>query len=233
MEPMAQETVLVIEDEKNIAELVRYNLEQENFSVLWASAGDTGLELARKNKPSLIILDLMLPGMDGREICKILKQKDSTASIPIIMLTAKGQEADRIVGLELGADDYVTKPFSPRELVARVKAVLRRGREKQVEKILRCGDLEVDTGKHIVLLKGKELELTAKEFDLLTALIEADGRVLSRDFLLEKVWGYDANLQIETRTVDMHIGQLRKKLKNESERIVTIKNVGYRFDHDH
>lgn len=229
---MPNETVLVIEDEKNIAELVKFNLEQEKFSVHWASTGDAGLEIARKNKPDLIILDLMLPGMDGREVCKILKQKDTTAGIPIIMLTAKTQETDRIVGLELGADDYVSKPFSPRELVARVKAVLRRGREKTVDKILRCGDIELDTAKHTVQIKGKPVELTAKEFDLLRALMDADGRVLSRDFLLEKVWGYDANLQIETRTVDMHIGQLRKKIKNEAERILTVKNVGYRFDQD-
>jgi two-component system, OmpR family, alkaline phosphatase synthesis response regulator PhoP len=229
---MPNETVLVIEDEKNIAELVKFNLEQEKFSVLWAATGDSGLEIARKNKPDLIILDLMLPGMDGREVCKTLKQKDSTAGIPIIMLTAKSQETDRIVGLELGADDYVSKPFSPRELVARVKAVLRRGREKTVDKILRCGDLEIDTGKHTVLIKGKPVDLTAKEFDLLRALMDADGRVLSRDFLLEKVWGYDANLQIETRTVDMHIGQLRKKIKTEADRILTVKNVGYRLDQD-
>ncbi len=138
---MSRESILVIEDEKNIQELVKYNLEQEGFSVQHASRGDTGLEQARKSKPDLIILDLMLPGLDGIEICKILKQNEKTSAIPIIMLTAKAQESDRIVGLELGADDYVTKPFSPRELVARVKAVLRRGREKTVDKILRAGTL--------------------------------------------------------------------------------------------
>ncbi len=230
--PMSQETILVIEDEKNIAELVKFNLEQENFIVVWAAAGDSGLEMARKTKPDLILLDIMLPGMDGLEVCKILKQKDTTAGIPIIMLTAKVQETDKIVGLELGADDYMTKPFSPRELVARVRAVLRRGREKVVEKILRCGALEIDTGKYIVNLEGKPLELTSKEYLLLKALMEADGRVLSREALLEKVWGYNAALNIETRTVDMHIVQLRKKLAKEAERILTVKNVGYRFDHD-
>lgn len=229
---MGQATVLLIEDEKNIAELVKYNLEQEGFTPLLATRGDTGLEMARKNKPDLILLDLMLPIMDGIEICKILKQNETTASIPIIMMTAKGQEADRVVGLEIGADDYVTKPFSARELMARIKAVLRRGKEKKMEKILRCGDIEVDTAKHMVSIKGKPVELTSKEFDLLKNLMEADGRVLTRDFLLEKVWGYSANLQIETRTVDMHIGQLRKKLLHESKRILTIKNVGYRFDED-
>ena len=229
---MGQANILLIEDEKNIAELVKYNLEQEGFTPLLASRGDTGLEMARKNKPDLILLDIMLPIIDGIEICKILKQNESTASIPIIMMTAKGQEADRVVGLELGADDYVTKPFSSRELMARIKAVLRRGKEKRTEKILRCGEVEMDTGKHVVKLKAKTIELTSKEYDLLKALLEADGRALSRDTLLERVWGYDATLNIETRTVDMHIGQLRKKLAHEGERILTIKNVGYRFDQD-
>ncbi len=229
---MPQETILVVEDEKNILELVKFNLEQEGFTVLTAGRGDTGLEQARKSKPSLMVLDIMLPGMDGLEVCKILKQNETTAAIPIIMLTAKSQEADKVVGLELGADDYVTKPFSPRELVARVKAVLRRGREKQKDRILRCGDIEIDMARHIVSLKGKTIELTSKEFDLLKALMEAEGRVLTREYLLEKVWGYDTSLNIETRTVDMHVGQLRKKIKDESERLVTVKNVGYRFDYD-
>ncbi len=229
---MGQATILLIEDEKNIAELVKYNLEQEGFTPLLASRGDTGLEMARKNKPDLILLDLMLPIIDGIEICKILKQNENTAGIPIIMMTAKGQEADRVVGLELGADDYVTKPFSSRELMARIKAVLRRGKEKKTEKILRCGDVEMDTGKHLVKLKSKNLDLTSKEYDLLKVLLEADGRALSRDTLLERVWGYEAGLNIETRTVDMHIGQLRKKIAHEGERILTIKNVGYRFDQD-
>ena len=229
---MAQETLLLIEDEKNIAELLKYNLEQAGFNVHAASRGDTGLDLARKLKPSLIILDLMLPEIDGLEICKILRNNDRTSSIPIIMLTAKSQEADRIVGLELGADDYVTKPFSPRELVARVKAILRRGREKTKDKVLKCGAIEIDTARHTASLKGKSLELTNKEYELLKTLMEADGRVMTREFLLEKVWNYDAAMNIETRTVDMHVGQLRKKLKSESERIITVKNAGYRFDYD-
>ena len=229
---MAKETVLVIEDEKNIAELVKYNLEGAGFRVLQAARGDTGLEQARKTKPDLVILDLMLPELDGLEICKILKRNDNTAHIPILMLTAKSQETDKVVGLELGVDDYVTKPFSPKELVARVKVILRRGREKPAEKILKAGVLEIDTAKHIVTLKGKPVELTSKEYDLLKTLVEANGRVLTRDFLLSQVWGYENSLNIETRTVDMHIGQLRKKLKTEAARIVTVKNVGYRFDND-
>lgn len=227
---MAKETILLIEDEKNIVELVKYNLEQEGFSVLSATRGDTGLDLALKSKPNLVILDLMLPEIDGLEICKTLRQNEKTSAIPIIILTAKAQESDRIVGLELGADDYVTKPFSPRELAARVKAILRRGREKPKDKILKAGILEMDTAKHVVSLKTKPIELTSKEYDLLKALMEAQGRVLTRDWLLEQVWGYHDSLNIETRTIDMHIGQLRKKIKTEGERIVTVKNVGYRFE---
>lgn len=230
---MSKETILVVEDEKNILELLKYNLEQEGFQVQTSNRGDLGLEQARKSKPDLILLDLMLPGLEGMEVCKILKQNEKTAAIPIIMLTAKSQEADKVVGLELGADDYVTKPFSPRELTARVKAVLRRGREKQpADRVLKAGTLEVDLSKHVVSLKSKTLEFTSKEYDLLTALMEAGGRVLTREKLLEQVWGYDGSLNIETRTIDMHIGQLRKKLKNEGERILTVKNVGYRFEMD-
>ena len=227
---MPKETILIIEDEKNVAELVQYNLEQEEYRVLKSMKGGDGLLQARKKKPDLILLDLMLPEMSGIEICKVLKREDATSHIPIIILTAKGTEADKVVGLELGADDYITKPFSPRELVARVKAVLRRVSEKPKELILRAGGIEIDTGKHSVSIKGKPVELTSKEYDLLKILMEAKGRVLSREFVLDNVWGYDQSLNIETRTVDMHILQLRKKLKSEADRIVTVKNVGYRFD---
>jgi len=226
----AKETILVIEDEKNILELVKYNLEQEGYRVLTANRGDLGLDLAMKQNPDLLILDLMLPEISGIEICKTLKQNTKTTFIPIIMLTAKSQEADRILGLELGADDYVTKPFSPRELIARVKAVLRRTHEKPKKESAKIGSLAIDFAKHIVTIKSKPVELTSKEFMLLKTLIEANGRVLSREFLLDKVWGYDKSLNIETRTVDMHIGQLRKKIKAEAERLVTVKSAGYRFD---
>lgn len=229
---MRKDTILVVEDEKNIVELVKYNLEQEGYRVLVAMRGDTGLERARREKPSLIVLDLMLPEIDGIEITKILKQNYETASVPIIMLTAKSQEADKIVGLELGADDYITKPFSPRELVARVKAVLRRLREKPKGKRFKIGELDLDHERHLATVKGKPIELTSKEYDLLHALLEAEGRVLTREFLLNQVWGYDESLHIETRTVDMHIGQLRKKLKSEASQLVTVKNVGYRLDRD-
>ncbi|MBI4372362.1 MAG: response regulator [Candidatus Omnitrophica bacterium] len=229
---MPKETILVIEDEKNIIELVKYNLEQEGYRVLTAARGDLGLEQVKKQRPDLILLDLMLPEIDGLEICKILKQNEKTASLPIMMLTAKSQETDKVLGLELGADDYITKPFSPRELVARVKAVLRRVYEQPKDEIVRIGSLELDDRKHVVTLKGKPLEITSKEYDLLNTLLEAKGRVLTREFLLERVWGYDKAINIETRTVDMHIGQLRKKLKTEAHRIVTVKNTGYRLDHE-
>ncbi len=229
---MAKEKILIIEDEKNIVELLRYNLEKAGYRPLIATRGDAGLELARRETPDLILLDLMLPEIDGLEICKILRQNDKTANIPVIMLTAKGEEADKVVGLELGADDYVTKPFSPRELIARIKAVLRRSQNKLKGKLLKAGALEMDLDKHTVSLKGKAVELTSKEFDLLRALMESNGRVLTRARLLDTVWGYDQALNIETRTVDMHVGQLRKKLKQEAERVVTVKNVGYRFDYD-
>ncbi len=227
---MAKNTILVIEDEKNIQELVKYNLEQEGYKVLTADKGDEGLVLAIKKKPDLIVLDLMLPEMDGTEICKALKRNNLTAHMAIIMLTAKSEELDKVLGLELGADDYVTKPFSPRELVARVKAVLRRGKSSSKENFLCVGNLQIDDEKHKVLLKQKEITLTSKEYDLLLCLMQAGGRVLSREFLLENVWGYEQSVNIETRTVDMHVGQLRKKLKSESDRIITVKNVGYRFD---
>jgi len=227
---MANETILLIEDEKNIRELVKYNLEQDGFHVLTASKGNAGLETAVKEKPALVVLDLMLPEMSGLEICKILKQNEKTRLIPIIMLTAKGTESDKVIGLELGADDYITKPFSPREFVARIKAVLRRSNEKTPEDILRSGTIELDVTKHELRLKGKSVEITAKEFDLLRVLMSSKGRVLTREVLLSKVWGYENSENIETRTVDMHIGQLRKRIGKEAERIVTVKSVGYRFD---
>ncbi|MDD5226248.1 MAG: response regulator [Candidatus Omnitrophica bacterium] len=227
---MANETILLIEDEKNILELVKYNLEQEGFRVLTAAKGNLGLETALKERPALVVLDLMLPEVNGLEICKTLKRNDGTHAIPIIMLTAKGTESDKVIGLELGADDYITKPFSPRELVARVKAVLRRSREKAPEEILKSGTIELDVTKHELRLKGKSVEITAKEFELLRVLMCSKARVLTREVLLSKVWGYENSVNIETRTVDMHIGQLRKKIGKEAERIVTVKSVGYRFD---
>lgn len=226
-----RETILIVEDEKDIVKMLEYNLKKEGYITLSSRNGETALDVARKDKPDLILLDVMLPGIDGLEVCKILKNDTKTAAIPIIMLTAKSQESDKVVGLELGADDYVTKPFSPRELLARIKAILRRIKEKdRLPESLKIGDLEIDLSRIQVKIKNKPVELTAKEFELLKALIRAKGRVLTRDYLLDTIWGFDQAAEIQTRTVDVHIRTLRKKLKGESRRIVTVKNYGYRFD---
>ncbi|MDD4939554.1 MAG: response regulator transcription factor [Candidatus Omnitrophica bacterium] len=228
-----KEKILIVEDEKDIVKMLEYNLKKEGFRTLSAQDGEDALDYASREHPDLIILDLMLPGMDGLEVCKALKKETRTASTPIIMLTAKTQESDKVVGLELGADDYVTKPFSVRELTARIKAVLRRAKEKdKTAEILKLGDLIVDLSRITVSVKDKPVELTAKEFELLKTLIKARGRVLSRDYLLDTIWGFDHAIDIQTRTVDVHIRTLRKKLKGESRRIVTVKNYGYKLEHE-
>jgi phosphate regulon transcriptional regulator PhoB len=223
-------TVLVVDDEKDLVDLVKYHLEKEGLKCLEARDGETALQLAKERIPDLVVLDLMLPGLDGLEICRKLRKDPKTSSIAIIMLTAKAEEVDRIVGLEMGADDYMVKPFSPRELVARVKAVLRRGQGQDTPAVKRVGTLEVDEGKHQVAVAGTAVELTVKEFDLLCALMRANGRVLNRDQILETVWGYSNAVDIESRTVDVHIRRLREKLGKEYKRIVTVKGVGYRFE---
>lgn len=228
-----KETILIIEDEKDIVKMLEYNLGKEGFKALSAREGETALELVDREHPDLILLDLMLPGIDGLEVCKALKEEKGTASIPIIMLTAKSQESDKVIGLELGADDYMTKPFSPRELIARIKAVLRRIKEKdKLPEVFKIGELAVDLSKIRATIKGRPAELTSKEFELLKALIKANGRVLSREHLLNTIWGLDRAVEIETRTVDVHIGSLRKKLKSEGKRIVTVKNYGYSFERE-
>jgi two-component system, OmpR family, alkaline phosphatase synthesis response regulator PhoP len=225
-----KEAILIVEDEKDIVKMIEYNLGREGFKTLSARDGETALSLAGKEHPDLILLDLMLPGMDGLEVCKTLKNESRTCAIPIIILTAKSQESDKIVGLELGADDYMTKPFSPRELIARIKAVLRRIKEKdKLPEVFKIGKLTVDFSKIRATIKGRPAELTAKEFELLKALIKANGRVLSREHLLNTIWGFDRAVEIETRTVDVHIGSLRKKLRSEGKRVVTVKNYGYSF----
>ena len=230
---MSREKILIVDDEKDIVKMLDYNLKKEGFRTVLAYDGEDAIDLANRDNPDLIILDLMLPGMDGLEVCKTLKKENKTAKIPIIMLTAKVQEADKIVGLELGADDYITKPFSPRELIARIKAVLRRIKEKdKPPEVLKKGDLTIDFSKISVAIKGKPIELTSKEFELLKTLINAKGRVLSRDYLLDTIWGFDHAMEIQTRTVDVHIRTLRKKLKSEAKRIITVKNYGYRFEYE-
>ena len=221
--------ILLVEDEKNIVKVVAYNLEREGYQVITARDGEEGLAKARKELPDLILLDLMLPKLDGLDLCRQLKADPKNARIPIIMLTAKTQEADRVVGLELGADDYVAKPFSMRELAARVKAVLRRGQSSEAPVLWKGWDLEVDWERRKVKSKKKLVELTPKEFELLKVLVEAFGRVLSRELLLEKVWGYDQASEIQSRTVDLHISQLRQKLGSEGKQILTVTGAGYRF----
>ncbi len=226
-----KEKILIVEDEKDIIKMLDYNLKKEGFRVIDARDGEDALDLALREHPDLILLDLMLPGMDGLEVCKALKKESKTSSIPIIMLTAKSQESDKVLGLGLGADDYITKPFSPRELIARIKAVLRRVNEKEkLPEIFQSGDLKIDFAKISVEVKHKPIELTSKEFELLKILLKAKGRVLSRDYLLDTIWGYDHAMEIQTRTVDVHVRTLRKKLKLAAKMIVTVKNYGYRFE---
>ncbi|HKZ17579.1 MAG TPA: response regulator transcription factor [Geobacteraceae bacterium] len=222
-------TVLVIEDEKDLADLISFNLENEGYRVVTAMDGTAGLESARNSLPDLILLDLMLPGITGIEICKILRRNEKTSKIPVIMLTAKSEEIDRVVGFEVGADDYVVKPFSNRELMLRVKAVLRRGeQDKPSDKVIRIGDLSIDTSRHQVTSAGEEVILTTTEFKLLINLAERLGRVQSRDVLLKNVWGY--NYIGDTRTVDTHITRLRTKLGEAGEMIKTIRGFGYKME---
>jgi two-component system, OmpR family, phosphate regulon response regulator PhoB len=225
---MPREKILVIEDEPDIAEVLQYNLEKEGFDVDTARRGDTGLEAIRRDGPDLVVLDLMLPGIDGLELTRLLKRDPQTARLPIVMLTARGEEVDRIVGLELGADDYISKPFSPREVVLRVKAVLRRfQQEESTAELLEVGGIELDISGHQLRVRGKEVPLTATEFRLLRLLLERNSRVQTRGQLLSDVWGYAED--IDSRTVDTHIRRLRRKLGPEAERIETVIGVGYRL----
>jgi two-component system phosphate regulon response regulator PhoB len=225
---MTHERILLIEDEPDIAEVLQYNLEKEGFEVETARRGDAGLEAIRRGSPDLILLDLMLPGIDGLELTRLLKRDNATARLPIVMLTARGEEVDRIVGLELGADDYISKPFSPREVVLRVKAVLRRFQHEESEpEHLAIGGIELDISAHQLRVRGKEMPLTATEFRLLRLLMERSGRVQTRGQLLSDVWGYAED--IDSRTVDTHIRRLRRKLGSEADRIETVIGVGYRL----
>lgn len=223
-------TILVVEDEKDILEAIEYSLKKEGFSVVRALNGREGLDLAQKKNPDLIVLDLMLPIMDGLEVCKTLKKSPTTAAIPIIMVTAKASEIDRVLGLELGADDYLAKPFSMRELIACIKTVLKRSHpEKEASaKAFKFAYLEIDPDKHEVKAGEKKVILTAKEFALLYYLAENKGRVISRERLLDKVWGIE--VAVETRTVDVHVKRLREKLGPKAgDYIETLRGVGYKF----
>jgi len=228
---MAQD-VLVVEDEPDIRSLIVFHLTRDGFRCRTAATGPTALAELRARRPDLLILDLMLPETDGLEVCRRIRADPATATLPIIMLTARADEVDRVVGLEMGADDYVVKPFSPKELVARVRAVLRRSRPAEGAAVLRGGAITVDPGRHAVTVAGRPVALTPKEFDLLRALIEAGGRVLTREHLLDRVWGYAHADEIESRTVDVHVRRLRAKLGDEGRRVATVKGVGYRFEAD-
>lgn len=222
-----RKNILVVEDEKDIIEVLRYYLEKDNYRVHVAQDGFTALELASKIIPNLILLDLMLPKLDGVEVCKRLKADERLREIPVIMVTAKAEEIDKLKGFDIGADDYVTKPFSAKELIARVKAHLRRREGMLPEKSFQYGNLSVDTVKHEVRYNGGEVELTAKEFELLLYMLENKGRILTRDMILNHVWGYD--YFGSTRTVDVHVTRLRQKLPLLSSAVSTIKSFGYKL----
>jgi len=223
--------VLIVEDERDILELVEYHLRQAGIPVISALDGSSGLEKARRKLPALVILDLMLPGMDGKDVCRSLKSNPLTRWIPVLILTARTGEIDRIIGFELGADDYVTKPFSPRELVLRVKAILRRMEmDREGEKIIQMGDLLIDVEEHHVSVKKIPIQLTSTEFKLLVELASKRGRVQTRTSLLDRVWGY--TFEGYDRTVDTHIRHLREKLGDLGNYIETLRGVGYRFQSD-
>jgi phosphate regulon transcriptional regulator PhoB len=226
--------ILVVEDEPDIRKLVQYNLTQEHFKVLEAEDGEQALKIVQRDKPNLLILDLMLPGLSGLELCRILRDRSDTAKLPILMLTAKAGETDRVLGLEMGADDYLTKPFSPRELVARVRAILRRAASAAETEPLPAydrGGLKIDFTTYEVFARGKNIKLTLKEFELLRFLVQNPNRVLSRDQLLDRVWGGETF--VTPRTVDVHIRRLRKAIEKDDSHprwILTLRGVGYKFD---
>jgi len=229
---MSKENILVVDDEKDIVELLQYNLEKEGYKISSAFSGEECLEYIKTKFPDLILLDLMLPEIDGLDVCKILKSNSRTSNIPIIMLTAKGEETDIVLGLELGADDYITKPFNLRELLARIKTVLRRTKNNispplKEKEIIKFNDLVIDSIKHQVTLKDQPLNLTSTEFKLLKFLASHPGKVFTREQLLNQVWAEDSF--IVDRAVDVHIRRLRQKLLTYSDCIITIRGVGYRF----
>jgi two-component system phosphate regulon response regulator PhoB len=229
METSSGKKILIIEDESDVADLLTLNLRKAGFKTSTAADGASGLQKARDASSDLIILDLMLPKMSGLEVCKILKSDAATSHTPILMLTAKAEEIDRIVGLEFGADDYVTKPFSPREVVLRIRAILRRG--ETADESLKSGPISIDPARHQVRVNGKPVHLTSLEFKLLRTLMQRRGRVQDRDRLLNEVWGYEA--VIDTRTVDTHVRRLREKLGKAGDAIETVRGFGYRLQENY
>ena len=221
--------ILVVDDEPDALEVLGFKLRESGFLPLFAKDGAKALSVARDERPDLVVLDLMLPEVDGLEVCKILRRDPATAQLPILMLTARAAEMDRVLGLELGADDYVTKPFSPRELVLRIRKLLarRQSNADDASSLLRIGEIEIDVPRHVVQLAGQPVTLTVTEFKLLVVLARRRGRVQSRDRLLQDVWGYEN--PIDTRTVDTHMRRLREKLGAHASRLETVRGVGYRF----
>jgi two-component system, OmpR family, phosphate regulon response regulator PhoB len=227
----ADKRIMIIEDERDVVDLLALHLRKAGrFAISTASDGASGLDKARNERPAFIILDLMLPKMPGLEVCKVLKTDSVTQHIPVMMLTAKAEEIDRIVGLEFGADDYVTKPFSPREVILRIKAILRRGETSRDEDRLAVGAITIDPARHEVSVAGKRVSLTSIEFKLLSTLMRRRGRVQARDRLLNDVWGYES--VIDTRTVDTHVRRLREKLGKSGTAIETVRGFGYRLRED-
>jgi two-component system phosphate regulon response regulator PhoB len=225
---MKKGTILIIDDEKDLLELVRYNLEKDAYDVICASDGQSGFEIAVKHRPDLIVLDLMMPGIDGLEVCRRLRAENRTVHTPLIMLTARATEADRIVGLEMGADDYVTKPFSPRELVARVKAVLRRtAQQHEPPELIKHGSIVIDVNRHEVTSDGQVVNLTATEFRILQYMASRPGRVLSRDEIIDAALNRDTD--VFDRTIDVHITAIRRKLGKRGDQIATVRGFGYKF----
>ncbi len=232
--PADKKKILIVEDEKDIRDLLRYNLEQEGFGVLEAEDAELALALVQRERPALVVLDIMLPGMSGLDICRTLRQDDETARLPIVILTAKAAEVDKVVGLEMGADDYVTKPFSPRELIARIKAVLRRALGPEAQRpheSYERGRLRIDFDTYQVFLDEREVKLSLREYELLAFFVRHPNRVYERTQLLDLVWGRDT--YVEPRTVDVHVRRLRMRIERDDahpELILTVRGVGYKFN---
>ncbi len=228
---MARETILIVDDEEDIIELIKYNLKNEGYDILTAFTGEQAIKIARQSLPDLIVLDLMLPGIDGLEVTKFLKNSAQTKELPIVMLTAKGEESDIVTGLELGANDYISKPFSPKELLARIRAILRRRRKHALDDppadIRQVGEMTIDRAKHVVTIQGKEVDLTLSEFELLSFLSDKKGWVFTRNQIMDAIHG--ENYAVTERSIDVIIVGLRKKLKSYASRIETVRGVGYRF----
>jgi two-component system phosphate regulon response regulator PhoB len=227
---MSKETILIVDDEEDILELIKFNLKGEGYNILQAMTGEEAIKIAKQSGPDLMVLDLMLPGIDGLEVTRYLKNNDATTDIPIVMLTAKGEESDIITGLELGANDYISKPFSPRELTARIRAILRRRQKNNADAPVRVrqeGDMVIDRAKHRVSIEGKIVELTLSEFELLSFLAEKKGWVFTRGQIVDAIHG--ENYAVTERSIDVIIVGLRKKLGSYSSCIETVRGVGYRF----